>query len=202
MTQGVTWSGVVLAFLPLFVAVDPFGLLPIFVSLTHRLPVKQRAVVIRQSLATAFGVAIVFLFVGRYLLQVLGITIGDFMIAGGLLLFVLAVTELVSPKGVAELASADFGIVPLAVPLIVGPAVLASLMLLTNTVGIANTLIGLMLNIAFVGGMFLASERLMGLLGENGSKVISKITSLFLAAIAVMLVRRGLELFGWLKVGG
>lgn len=200
MTQGVTWSGVVLAFLPLFVAVDPFGLLPVFVGLTHRLSAKERAAVIRQSLATAFGVAIVFLLVGRSLFRVLGITVGDFMIAGGLLLFVLAVTDLVNPKGLEEVAG-DFGIVPLGVPLIVGPAVLASLILLTNTVGMANTLIGLVLNIAFVGGMFLAAERLMRWLGENGTKVISKITSLFLAAIAVMLVRRGLELFGWLKAG-
>jgi len=189
----------VLAFIPLFVAVDPFGLLPVFVGLTRRLTPQERRIVVRQSLATACGVAVAFLFVGRYLLQVLGVTVGDFMIAGGLLLFILAVLELVNPKGTLATIAGDVGIVPLGVPLIVGPAVLATLVLLTNSVGLGPTLIALVLNIALVGAMFWSAEQLMRWLGEGGSKVLSKIASLLLAAIGVMLVRRGLEFIGWLR---
>ena len=90
MPQPFAWSAVLLAFIPLFVAVDPFGLLPIFVTLTTGLAAKKKAKVIRESLFTALVVAVIFLFVGRYLLRVLGVTVGDFMVAGGLLLFVLA----------------------------------------------------------------------------------------------------------------
>lgn len=199
MTQPIAWPTVVLAFIPLFVAVDPFGLLPVFVALTDGLTPQQRARVIRQSLATALGVAIVFLFVGRYILQVVGVSVGDFMVAGGLLLFVLAVTDLVNPKGGLAAVATDFGIVPLGVPLIVGPAVLATVLLLTTSYGVLPTLLALVVNIGLVGVMFLGAQRLMRVLGEGGNKVISKIASLLLAAIAVMLVRRGLELFGWMR---
>ena len=200
MSQPIVWTHLGLAFIPLFVAVDPFGLLPVFVGLTRKLSPRERATVIRESLATALGVAIVFLFVGRYLLQVVGVTVGDFMVAGGLLLFVLAVVEVVTPKGAMDTLASDFGVVPLGVPLIVGPAVLATVLLLTNSVGLWLTLIGLILNIALVGVMFLSAERLMRWLGDGGAKVISKIAGLLLAAIAVMLIRRGLELFGWGKM--
>ena len=105
--------------------------------------------------------------------------------------------ELVTPKGIIRTMATDLGVVPLGVPLIVGPAVLASLLLLTNSVGLVPTLIALVLNIALVGAMFLGAQRLMRLLGEGGAKVISKIAGLLLAAIGVMLVRRGIELFGW-----
>ena len=199
MPQAVAWPAFVLAFIPLFVAVDPFGLLPVFVALTKGLTRPQRVKAIRQSLATALGVAVVFLFVGRYILQVLGVTVGDFMVAGGLLLFILAMTDLVNPKGALAAVAADFGVVPLGVPLIVGPAGLATLLLLLSSYGVVPTLLALLLNIGLVGVMFLSADRLMRIFGEGGNKVISKIANLLLAAIAVMLVRRGLELFGWIR---
>ena len=200
MSQAVAWPAFILAFIPLFVAVDPFGLLPIFVGLTRKLNAHERKKAIRESLATALGVAVVFLFVGRYLLQVVGVTVGDFMVAGGLLLFVLAVLEVVTPKGAIGVIADDFGVVPLGVPLIVGPAVLATLLLLSSSYGVVATLIGLVLNIVLVGVMFLGADTLMKWLGEGGAKVISKIAGLLIAAIAVMLVRRGIAFFGWLKV--
>ena len=193
------WPDVALAFIPLFVAVDPFGLLPVFVALTEGLSKPQRHKVIRESLATALGVAIVFQFVGRYILSVVGVTVGDFMVAGGLLLFALALIELVNPKGTLSQIAADCGVVPLGVPLIVGPAVLATLILLSNSFGPVTTLIALSLNILLVGVMFISAQSLMRLLGAGGTKVISKIAGLLLAAIGVMLVRRGLETFGWMR---
>lgn len=199
MTQPVEWPTFILAFIPLFVAVDPFGLLPIFVTLTEGLTPHKRNALIRASLLTALGVAVIFLFVGRFLLRVLGVTVGDFMVAGGLLLFVLAVIELVTPKGAIRQMATDLGVVPLGVPLIVGPAVLATLLLLTTSYGVVATLIALVLNIALVWVMFVSADGLMHLLGVGGTKVISKIAGLLLAAIAVMLVRRGFELFGWVR---
>ena len=199
MSQPIALPAFVLAFIPLFVAVDPFGLLPVFFTLTQGLSAKKRNRVIRESLATALGVAIVFLFVGRFVFRVVGVTVGDFMVAGGLLLFVLAVIELVTPKGAIRALATDIGVVPLGVPLIVGPAVLATVLLLTTSYGVVATLIALCLNIALVGAMFLSADVFMRWLGEGGTKVISKIAGLLLAAIAVMLVRRGLEMFGWMR---
>jgi multiple antibiotic resistance protein len=200
MPQDVTWPAFVLAFIPLFVAVDPIGLLPVYVALTRGMNRAQRAQVIRQSLATAGGVAVVFVFVGRYIMSVMGITAGDFLIAGGLLLFVLAMIEIVDPKRGVEAMASDVGVVPLGVPFIAGPAVFTTLMLLTTTYGAGPTLIGLALNFVLLVVIFLSADRLMGWLGAGGTKVISKLVALLLAAIGVMLVRRGFEFYGVLQL--
>jgi len=186
---------IVLSFIPLFVAVDAVGVLPIFVSLTGGLEQKVRTKVIIQSMFTAAGLALGFILLGKFIFRFLGITIGDFMIAGGAILFCLAIIDMVNPTKKRRIPGPELGAVPLGTPLIAGPAVLTTSMVIVSQYGVVPTIISILTNILIAGVLFRVSFGLMKFLGEAGSKALSKITSLFLAAIAVMLIRKGLEQF-------
>jgi multiple antibiotic resistance protein len=184
-------KNILLSFIPIFVAVDAVGVLPVFVSITGGMKSDERSKVIVQSMVTAMALAVGFIFLGKAVFKVLGVTMGDFMIAGGAILFCLAITDIINPIKRRHLSSSELGAVPLGTPLIVGPAVLTTSMLTISQYGLLPTLISVLANILFVGAIFSVSSALMKVLGEAGAKVLSKISSLLLAAIAVMLARKG-----------
>ena len=188
-------KNIFLSFIPLFVAVDAIGVLPIFVSLTEDLEKSERTKVIIQSMVTASALAIGFILLGKLIFRLLGITLGDFMIAGGAILFCLAITDILTHVKKRRIPSKDLGAVPIGTPLIVGPAVLTTSLVIVSQYGLVPTIISVIVNILFAGIVFSLSSLLIRFLGEAGSKALSKITSLLLAAIAVMLIRKGLEQF-------
>ncbi len=177
---------------PLFVAVDAIGLLPIFIALTEGVERIRVRRIILQSVITAGSVAVLFVLAGPAVLQFLGITVPDFMMAGGLLLLVISLSDILTgEKRQRKPDPESLGAVPIGVPLICGPAVLATCLLLSSTHGMRLTTLALLLNIAFAGIVFLFARPLTAVLGRTGSKTISKVASLLLAAIAVMLIRKG-----------
>jgi len=181
-----------LCFAPLFVAVDAFGILPIFVGLTEGLERRRLRWVIVQSVLTAWAVAMAFLVFGGPLLEVLGVGVADFMVAGGLLLLAISLTDLLSGRKMQREPDAEsLGAVPIGVPLISGPAVLTACILLAGVHGRLMTAVAATLNIALAGVVFWFSAPLTRLLGRTGTRAVSKVASLLLAAFAVMLVRRG-----------
>jgi multiple antibiotic resistance protein len=185
-----------LCFVPLFVAVDALGVLPAFVSLTQDIEAPRVRRVIWQSVATALCVALGFMALGTAVLDLLGITVADFMVAGGLLLFALSLGDLIAGAKLQPKVDPDIlGAVPLGVPLIAGPAVLTTSVLLVNQFGIVNTAAALVANIALAGLVFRFSGLIVRVLGTVGARISSKIAMLFLAAIAVMMVRKGIEAF-------
>jgi multiple antibiotic resistance protein len=186
---------ILLSFIPLFVAVDAIGVLPIFVSLTEGLKPAQKTRIILQSMVTASMLAIGFIFIGQLVFKLLGITIGDFMVAGGAVLFCIAIIDIISPTKERRMPDANLGAVPLGTPLIVGPAVLATTLLIITEYGLLPTVISVFANIVVAGVIFSGSFWLIKALGEAGTKALSKIMSLLLAAIAVMLMRKGVLLF-------
>ncbi len=182
-----------LCFLPLFVAVDSFGVLPLFVSLTHGMDKTQLRSVIIQSVLTASAVALVFLLFGPALLLSIGITMPDFMIAGGILLLAISLTDLLTgEKKQRKVDPTSLGAVPIGIPLITGPAVLTTSILLAGIHGKLITAAAVVVNICIAGMIFVFSRPITDVLGRTGTKTISKIASLLLAAIAVMLIRRGI----------
>ncbi len=183
---------ILLSFIPVFVAVDAIGVLPIFVSLTEGLPRSRKAAIIMQSMLTALLLAIAFIFLGKAVFKVLGIMMEDFMIAGGAILFCIAIIDIVNPVKARRLPDEQLGAVPLGTPLIVGPAVLTTTLLVRSEYGLTAAMISVMLNIVLAGVIFSASSVLIKTLGGAGTKALSKIMSLLLAAIAVMLIRKGL----------
>ncbi len=180
-----------IAWIPLFVALDPIGLVPLFLGLTQGVEPTRRHRIGRQAALTAAIVAVGFMFLGRALFNVVGISVGDFKVAGGIILLVLAARDLVrtdtEPLPLAE----DFGVVPLGLPMIAGPATLTALLILLDSVGPVYTLAALAVNLALVAIAFHFSERLASLIGLTGLRAVSKIISLLLAAIAVSLIRAG-----------
>jgi multiple antibiotic resistance protein len=186
---------ILLSFIPLFVAVDAIGVLPIFVSLTEGLDKQQKNKIIVQSMVTAFLLAVSFILVGKLVFKLLGITLGDFMVAGGALLFCIAIIDLVSQTKERRIPVKDVGAVPIGTPLIVGPAVLTTSLVIISEYGLLPTVIAVIGNILFAGLIFSGSYWLIKVLGEAGTKALSKIMSLLLAAIAVMLIRKGILLF-------
>lgn len=184
-----------LAFIPVFVAVDAIGVLPIFVSFTHDLSEKEKSRVILQSMATALGLAIGFIFLGKAVFQFLSITISDFMIAGGAVLFIIAVTDLVNPEKTRRTPGKELGVVPLGTPLIAGPAVLTTSLIIIGQYGFVPTVVSVVSNVLLAGLIFHSSHILIKFLGELGAKALSKVTSLLLGAIAIMMIRRGIMQF-------
>lgn len=185
-----------LCFVPLFVAVDAVGLLPLFVNLTEGMGKKLIRKIILQSMITALAVALVFIAVGTGIFRLLNISVADFMIAGGTLLFGISIRDILSTeKKLLEVDADSVGAVPIGVPLITGPAVLTTSLLLVNEHSAVITSLAIAANILIAGGMFLLAPLIYRLLGKTGSKAVSKIISLLLAAIGVMIVRRGIAIF-------
>ena len=186
---------ILLSFIPLFVAVDAIGVLPIFVSLTEGLTSKEKNKIIIQSMFTASLLAIGFIYIGKLVFKLLGIELGDFMVAGGAVLFCIAIIDIINPTKDRRMPAKDLGAVPLGTPLIVGPAVLTTTLLIISEYGLLPTVISVIANILVAGLIFSGSIWLIKVLGEAGTKALSKIMSLLLAAIAVMLMRKGILFF-------
>ena len=185
-----------LCFVPLFVAVDVIGLLPLFISLTSGMNKKQIRKIILQSTITALAVALIFIAVGTGIFKLLNISVADFMIAGGSLLFVISIRDiLAADKQPAQVDPESVGAVPIGVPLITGPAVLTTSLLLINEHSALTTSLAIAANILIVGVMFMVAPLINRVLGKTGSKAVSKIISLLLAAIGVMVVRKGIAMY-------
>jgi multiple antibiotic resistance protein len=180
-------------FIPLFVATNIFMLLPIFISLTKDMSHQKRRVVIRDSILTAFIVSFLFFALGEVIFRIIGITADDFKIAGGLLLLIIAILDIT--RHIEEKLQPDikFGVVPIGVPLIVGPAVLTNILLLVDHYGILPTVVSLVLNLIIVWISLINAERITRLVGRGGIMGIAKVMALLLASIAIMMIRIGVE---------
>jgi len=181
-----------LAFVAVFVALDIVGTLPLYVGMTTGLDRPQRNRVVNTSMIVALIVALVFVFLGESIFRFLGIAVFDFKIAGGLILLLVSLSDLVGEQEASKRASGSTGIVPLAVPLITGPGVLATLMLQVNTAGYLITLVALFINYALAWVLLRNSHGVTRLIGKDGTVVVSKISALLLAAIAIAMMRSGI----------
>ena len=182
-----------LAFIPLFVAIDPIGLVAIFLGLGQNIPAERRQKIADQATWTGGLVALGFLILGQSVFKALGISVSDFQIAGGLILFILAAKDLIQSAAEPEKLPEDFGVVPLGMPLIAGPASITTLLVLAQnqSIGLAVILIALALNLVLVVLALHYSAWLGRKIGATGLRAISKIISMLLAAIAVSMIRQG-----------
>jgi multiple antibiotic resistance protein len=183
-----------LCFIPIFVAIDPVGIVPMFLTLTRGYEAGERRKIVLDSVLTATVIGIIFVLAGKFIFLILGITIQDFAIAGGALLFILSIMDLLG-DGSARVHGAEpraLGIFPLGTPLIVGPAVLATLIILVDTYGFVPSLIAFVLNLIVLFFALFKADVILSVLGENGTRAFAKIMSILLAAIGIMLVRKGI----------
>ena len=185
-----------LTFVPLFVAMDSISVVPILLTITQGMKDRERSTVIRHALITALLLGMAFIVIGKGIFIFMGITVNDFLIAGGLILFLLGAKELVVGKMYEAQASGGdniMGIVPLGTPLVVGPAVLTTLLILTDQYHIAMVIFSFIVNLLISWLFFAQANRLVKMLGRGGVLALSKIFSLLLAAIAIAMIHRGLK---------
>jgi len=183
-----------LTFVPLFFAMDAVGNLPIFLALTQETGAPRHRQTANLATLTAFGVGLVFVAIGKAIFSLLGIEVADFLIAGGIILLILAIRYLITGKIVEteDLSASEMvGVVPLGTPLVVGPAVLTSLLSLTGQYSIVIVLSSFILNLAIQWVLFRQADRIVNFLGRTGVNAVSKIVMLLLAAIAVKMIREG-----------
>jgi multiple antibiotic resistance protein len=182
----------VLSFIPIFVAIDVLGLVPIFLSLTEGMKPLEKKKLITEASFTALAVSLVFLFGGRLIFNFLGITENDFRVGGGIVLLVLAVVDLTFTGEHKRGPQTSVGVVPIGIPLIIGPAVLTTLLIVVANYGYLAAVIALLANLFLVWLIFRYSNFIIRIMGEAGSKAFAKVAALFMAAIAVMMIRIGL----------
>ncbi|MEW5797854.1 MAG: MarC family protein [Bacteroidota bacterium] len=186
-------NDLIMAFIPLFVAIDVPGLVPLFLSLTTGMTLKSKRQLIVEATLTAGAVALVFLILGKVIFKFLGITENDFRIGGGIVLLVLAVTDLLFSSDEHKNPNTSVGVVPIGIPLIMGPAALTSIIIIVDAYGYWISMASLVLNLFIVWFTFRHSDYVMKFMGEAGSKAFAKVASLFMVAIAVMMIRVGIQ---------
>ena len=179
------------AFIPIFVAIDAIGLVAVFMGLAGSASREERQRQGFVGIFTALCISVGFMFLGKIIFVALGITVADFQVAGGLILLGLAGRELLNVGSADRGASDDFGVVPLGMPLIAGPALLTALLILVDTVGVVFTLLSLLVNLGLVAIAFWNADLVAHWMGRQGLRGVSKIVALLLAAIGVSLIRRG-----------
>lgn len=179
-------------FIPLFVTIDAFGMVPIFLAMTQAMPTERRRTVTFEAVSVALIVAVGFMVLGEAIFLFLGISESDFRIAGGILLLVLAVYDLLirGKPGVEE--SDEVGVFPLALPLIAGPATLTTTLVLVRQAGYVMTTLSLIINFAILLLALLTAGRIARVLGETTLRAFSKLVMILLAAIAVNFIRGGI----------
>ena len=194
-------------FVVLFVVIDPIGMAPVFVGLTHGEAAAQRRRAAIHGTALATLILLVFFFVGDTLLRALGIGVPAFRIAGGIFLFLLAVDMVFARQSGLRSTTPgerreaehreDITVFPLAFPLVAGPGALTTVLLMASqetgwaATGVMLAVLALVLGLLLVS--LLAAERMMALLGETGANVISRLLGLVLAALAVQYVVDGVR---------
>lgn len=184
-----------LSFIPLFVAVDAPGLLPLVLGLTEGMDRKEQSRMLHFALLTALVLGLGFVAVGKLIFTALDISDSHFLVAGGLVLFLLAARDLLVGERLGASGAKDpesIGVFPIGIPLIVGPAVLTTLLVLISRYSVIPVLIAFLLNLVLAWLVFSQSARIGRALGRGGLSAASKIAMLLLATIAVKMIHRGI----------
>jgi multiple antibiotic resistance protein len=195
------WQEFVMTFLPLFIVIDALGNLPFVIMAGEDLNRKQKTKIVNYAVLTATIVGLVFLFLGQFILNVLNIDVHEFGIAGGIVLLVLSIKYMMTGHMVTVVKEELVAIVPIGTPLTVGPATIATLLLLAGQYSIYMVLISFALNMVITWVIFFLSQRIARFLGQGGLTAISRVFSLLLAAIAVSMIIGGLTALGIIAGG-
>ncbi|MEM4446192.1 MAG: MarC family protein [Candidatus Jordarchaeales archaeon] len=180
------------AFTSIFIIMDPIGNIPIFLSLTEGMSPKERRNTFHLALVTGFTLLLCFAVLGNYILFLFGITIESFMIAGGILLLVIAMRLLILGwRREEHLSSEGIGVVPIGVPLLVGPGAITTTIMYLQTSGVFVTLIAVILSFAVTWIILKFIDPISRFLGRTGSLVIGRVMALLIAAIAMEFVIKG-----------
>jgi multiple antibiotic resistance protein len=192
----------VMTFVPLFIVIDAIGNLPFVIAMGEGRQKPEQRRMVHLAIITATAVGLVFLFFGQFILNVMDIDVGSFAIAGGIILLVLSIKYMTTGHMVTTVKEEMLAVVPIGTPLTVGPATITTLILLALQYPDYLVLISFALNMLITWIIFLLSQKIAGFMGEGGIRATSRVFSLLLAAIAVSMVIRGLNLTGIIDTAG
>ena len=190
----------IFTFVPLFIAIDALGNLPFVISLSEGMSKHERRKTVHIATLTAVVVGFVFLFFGQFILNVMGISVGSFAIAGGIILLVLSIKYIMTGRMVEIIKQEMVAVVPIGTPLVVGPATITTLLLLATQFPLSIVLLSFTLNLFIAWITFLLSDWIVRFMGQGGLRAVSNVFNLLLAAIAVSMIIRGLDLLGVLNM--
>ncbi|GAA0846639.1 MarC family protein [Marinobacter szutsaonensis] len=182
----------------------PFFVVTMFLALTRGLPAAEKSSIIRRSIVSAFILGLVLFFAGPLLFDAIGITLNSFRIGAGCLLFLTAVSLVSSgtrnhATGLPEEDRDDVAVVPLAIPVMIGPATIGAIMVygaeLKAVPQLAGGLLGLVSGLLILGLLLHLSGYLEKVLGKTGLNIMSKISGLILSAMAAEIVLTGIAGF-------
>lgn len=187
------------SFLPLFVAINAPGIIPVYLAVTETMTSGQRRRLTFLAVVTASLIAVLILFAGQLVFSLLGITVNDLRVGGGIILLVLSVSNLIfgdfrrrDPREGDGEDAASVGVVPIGIPLIMGPAAITSVLVSREAFGYLPTLTSLVVNMALVFLTLVFAPYIGRFMGTAASRAVAKVASLFLAAISVALIRAGI----------
>jgi len=182
---GINFTEILSVSMILFAIIDIIGSIPVIISLRDRAGHIQS----EKATVTALVLMIVFLFLGEELLNIIGLDIPSFAIAGSIVIFIIAMEMILGIHVFKEEVTESVSIVPLAFPLIAGAGTMTTLLSLRSEYATVNILVGIVINMAFVYFVLKKTEWLGRLLGKSGLEVLRKAFGLILLAIAVKLFR-------------
>lgn len=185
-----------LTFVPLFIVIDALGILPFIIAFSEEMSRDERQKMIHVAVFTAIIVGLAFLFFGQFILNIMGISVGAFTVAGGLILLVLSIKYILTGRLVEAVREELVAVVPIGTPLLSGPATITTLLLLANQFPLYIVLISFMLNVLIAWVLFLLGNHIIRLMGKGGLRAVSNVFNLLLTAIAITMIFRGLELLG------
>jgi multiple antibiotic resistance protein len=204
---------IVTTFLAIFIVVDPFGIVPFFISLTAGFDARRRRRTILKASVIAFVVLLVFIFAGSAILRFLGIQPGSFYIAGGILLFLVSIDLLFGKPGRTKTSPQestpereDVSIFPLAVPMLAGPGTITTILLYVSAgrdaaeISILTACVAVALACAAL--TMSLSAAFLRVLGRTGVSVIERIMGIILAGLSVQFVYDGIVRLGLLGASG
>ncbi|HEY8594875.1 MAG TPA: MarC family protein [Devosiaceae bacterium] len=207
MFEAIDWSAIGREFITILVVVDPIGTLPVYYFATSGVPSRLHRAFALRAVIIATIVLMLFLVAGQLLLETLGLRFGSFQIAGGIVLFLFAMTMIFGeskPEREIHEAERDHlagAVFPLAMPSIASPGAMLAIVVLTDNHrnslrDQAMTAITLLVVMAITLLLLLLAPRIRSLVGRTGTNVVSRIMGIILATIAVDAVLGGLETVG------
>jgi multiple antibiotic resistance protein len=198
MLEAVTENALNLAkaILALFIIVDPFGNIPIFMSLTEKMPKEQKRKVFNTATLVGFILLLAFAFAGQEIFSIFGVSIFSFEVAGGILLLIIAIRILISGSLIKMNESPEsIGAVPIAMPLLVGPGAITTTIFNLQAYGVAVTALSVFAVLILTWTILRYVDKVYIFLGKTGALVIAQVMALLIAAIAIQYVLFGVTHF-------
>ncbi len=187
-------NDIITSVIALFVVIDPIGNIPLFIAFTKQLEKAEHKTVSKTAIITAAALLLLFGVAGTQILGLFGITIFSFMIAGGTLLFIIAIELLTYGEWrFVSKVKEDIGVVPIAFPLLAGPGSITAVIISYQTSGFLITFLSIIIVMTITYVILRMVNPIYKILGNRGSMIVSRVFAVIIAAIAVEYIVEGIK---------